>query len=401
MEKLLQYVWKHKLLPLSSLLTAEGEEVEVVDPGMHNHDQGADFFNAKIRIGKTFWAGNVEVHLKSSDWFRHRHHQDPAYNNTILHVVETIDCEIETEDGKHPPQIRLDIPPQVVGHYNELQKTDDYPRCFRMIPQLDALKAHSWLDALLAERLMERSGKLLDRVKAMNGDWEHATFVTLCRNFGFGLNGDAFEMWAKRVPLQAVQKHRDSLFQIEAIFLGLAGLFDQLDADESMRMKKEFDYLSHKFELPPPIQTAQWKYLRTRPQNFPHVRLKQIARLYETGNSHMRMLLETPDVKALHRHFSVAGISEGSRTLLIINTVVPLLYAYGTSHMETSLQDKAIRILEQLPAENNYILRQWAACGLSVRSAADSQALIQLKREYCDRLDCLRCRFGYEYLKQK
>ncbi len=404
MEKLLHYVWKHKILPLKALMTTDGRDVEIIDPGMHNSDAGPDFFNAKVRIGGTVWAGNVEIHLKSSDWYRHGHNLDEAYNNTILHIAQTVDCEVETCDEKKIPQLQLDIPAQLAIHYQELQSTDDYPRCHKIIPELDKMKVHGWMDSLLAERLTERSQKVLNRVKETNGDWEQATFVTLSRNFGFGLNGDVFERWAKLVPLQAVNKHRDNLMQIEAIFLGLAGLIEdckkQKSEEEITKLKQEFSYLSHKFSFPAPLNATQWKYLRTHPQNFPHVRILQMARLYQNGKAGFSALTETESLKALHEALEVGGTSPSSRNLLIINTVVPLLYAYGRSHNDEIYQERAIRLLEELPAENNYILRQWKACGLEVKNAADSQALIQLKKEYCDRLDCLRCRFGYEYLKK-
>ena len=404
MEKLLHYVWKHKILPLKALLTTDGREVEIIDPGMYNTHAGPDFFNAKIKLGDTLWAGNIEIHLKSSDWYRHGHQLDPAYNNTILHVVQKADSEVETEEGKKPAQMELDIPAQLSVHYAELQTTEDYPRCHKMIPTLDKLKVHNWMDALLAERLEERSKRVLDRLDESKGDWERTTFVTLCRNFGFGLNGDAFELWAKRIPLQAVNKHRDNLMQIEAIFLGMAGLLDQcknqMTAEELTRLKQEYAYLKHKFTLPEPLESTQWKFMRTHPKNFPHIRIRQIAALHQSGRAQCSALLEAKDVKELHDILKVGGTSAGSRNLLIINTVVPILYAYGTKHQNTGMQEKAIALLEELPAENNYILRQWKGCGLNVKSAADSQALIQLKKEYCDRLDCLRCRFGYEYLKR-
>jgi len=404
MEKLLHYVWKHKILPLKALQTTDGKEVEIIDPGMYNTHAGPDFFNAKIRLGETLWAGNIEIHQKSSDWYRHGHQMDAAYNNTILHVAGNVDCEIETEDGKKPAQLQLDIPAQMSIHYLELLKTDDYPRCYKMIPELDTIKVHNWMDALLTERLAERSKKVLDRLEESKGDWEQATFITLSRNFGFGLNGDAFEAWAKKIPLQAVSKHRDNLMQIEAIFLGMAGLIDQcqklMPEAEVTRLKQEFAYLKHKFSLPEPLDAKRWKFMRTHPNNFPHIRIRQIAALYQSGKTQCAALLEAKDVQELHNALKVGGTSAGSRNLLIINTVVPILYAYGIKHQNMEMQEKAIALLEEIPAENNYILRQWKGCGLNVKTAADSQALIQLKKEYCDRLDCLRCRFGYEYLRR-
>lgn len=404
MERLLHYVWKHKILPLKALVTEDGQEVEVIDPGLHNHDQGPDFFNAKIRLGNTIWAGNVEVHLRSSDWYRHSHDSDPAYNSVILHVVGEIDGEVRTQAGKTLPQLRLDIPESIRQSYEELCRTEDYPRCHRIIPSIPKLKVHQWMDALLVERLKERSEQVTARAERTGGDWERATFVTLSRSFGFGLNGDAFERWAMRIPLSAAGKHRDDLFQIEALFLGMAGLIGEVQTIRSQKevsmLQQEFAYLTHKFSLEAPMQRSDWRFLRTRPQNFPSMRILQIAELYHSGKTQMSRFLEAKDVEALQQCLTVKGTTASSRRLLIINTVVPLLFAYGRHIGDEDICARAIRLLEELPAENNYILRQWQACGLKVDTAADSQSLIQLKRQYCDRIDCLRCRFGYEYLKK-
>ena len=404
MERLLHYVWKHRLLPVGTLITSDGQELEVIDPGLHNRDQGPDFFNAKVRLGGTLWAGNVEVHLRSSDWYRHGHDTDPAYNSVVLHVVGEVDGEVTTADGKTLPQVRIDIPERIRQSYNELCRTEDYPRCHRIIPSLPTLKVHQWMDALLVERLKERSALVEARAERTGGDWERATFVTLSRSFGFGLNGDSFERWAMRIPLQAAGKHRDDLFQVEALFLGMAGLTDEVktlrSGQEAERLRQEFAYLQHKFSLDEPLQRSDWRFLRTRPGNFPSVRIMQIAELYHKGQVQMSRLLEAKSVDELQQCLAVRGTTAGSRRLLIINTVVPLLFAYGRHIGDEDICQRAVRLLEQLPAENNYILRQWQACGLRVQTAADSQALIQLKRQYCDRTDCLRCRFGYEFLKR-
>lgn len=404
MERLLHYVWKHRLLPVATLTTTDGQELEVIDPGLHNRDQGPDFFNAKVRLGGTLWAGNVEVHLRSSDWYRHGHDTDPAYNSVVLHVVGEADGEVTTAEGKTLPQVRIDIPERIRQSYDELCRTEDYPRCHRIIPSVPTLKVHQWMDALLVERLKERSEQVAARAERTGGDWERATFVTLCRSFGFGLNGDSFERWAMRIPLQAAGKHRDDLFQVEALFLGMAGLTDDVGAlrgeQEAERLRQEFAYLQHKFSLDEPLQRSDWRFLRTRPGNFPSVRIMQIAELYHRGKVQMSRLLEAKSAAELQECLAVRGTTAGSRRLLIINTVVPLLFAYGRHIGDEDICQRAVRLLEELPAENNYILRQWQACGLHVLTAADSQALIQLKRQYCDRTDCLRCRFGYEFLKR-
>lgn len=404
MERLLHYVWKHRLLPVQTLVTTDGQELEVIDPGLHNRDQGPDFFNAKVRLGGTLWAGNVEVHLRSSDWYRHGHDTDPAYNSVVLHVVGEVDGEVTTAEGKTLPQVRIDIPERIRQSYDELCRTEDYPRCHRIIPSVPTLKVHQWMDALLVERLKERSEQVAARAERTGGDWERATFVTLCRSFGFGLNGDSFERWAMRIPLQAAGKHRDDLFQVEALFLGMAGLTDEVRTlrgeQEAERLRQEFAYLQHKFSLDEPLQRSDWRFLRTRPGNFPSVRIMQIAELYHRGKVQMSRLLEAKSAAELQECLTVRGTTAGSRRLLIINTVVPLLFAYGRHIGDEDICQRAVRLLEELPAENNFILRQWQACGLHVLTAADSQALIQLKRQYCDRTDCLRCRFGYEFLKR-
>ncbi len=403
MEKLLHYVWKHRMLPLKDLRTTDGRHVEVIDPGTHNHDRGPDFFNAKVQVDGILWAGNVEIHLRSSDWFRHGHHTDAAYDGTVLHVVQVSDCEVTTSLGRTVPQVCLSVPDSLADDYQALLCTDEFPRCHRVLPMVDPLKIHGWMDRLLAERMQQRAGRVLERVRAFGGDWERACFVTLCRNFGFGLNGDAFERWAMAIPLQAAGKHRDHLFQIDALFLGMAGLIERAFPEgaesDRARMEQEFSFLASKFSLTPALQYADWRYLRTRPQNFPHVRIHQIALLYHGGQVQMDTLLAVEGAEELHGRMHDAGLSSSTTRLILINTVAPLLYAYGMSTGEEKWMDKAQRMLEQLPAENNRILRLWKQCGLSVSSAADSQALIQLKKVYCDRLDCLRCQFGYAYLR--
>ena len=404
MERLLHYVWKHRILPLRPLTTTDGLPVEVIDPGLHNHDQGPDFFNAKVRLGDVVWAGNVEVHLRSSDWFRHGHDSDAAYNSVVLHVVGEADQEVTTQDGKTPAQVVIDVPEDIRSRYAQLQQTEDFPRCHRVLPTVPRVKVHQWMDSLLVERLKERSEQVAARADLTGGDWERATFVTLSRSFGFGLNGDAFERWALRIPLSAAGKHRDDLRQVEALFLGMAGLIDEVEghrsSEEVSRLHSEFDFLRHKFSLGEPMQRTDWRFLRTRPASFPSVRILQIAALYHGGRAQMSRLLEAESVEALQESLTVRGTSAASRRLLIINTVVPLLFAYGRHASREDICQRAVRLLEALPAEDNRILRQWHACGIDVTTAADSQALIQLKRQYCDRGDCLRCRFGYEFLRQ-
>lgn len=429
MEQLIHYVWKHKLFPLTGLKTTDGQEVEVIDTGLHNHNAGPDFFNAKVKIGGTLWVGNVEIHDRASDWFLHRHDRDPNYNNVILHVAESIDVDVKTRRGDYPPQMRLQVPTAVREHYEELLTTDEYPACYRIIPSLSKLMVHSWMSALQTERLEQKTEAIAQRVKDCDGSWEAAYFVTLARNYGFGINGDAFETWAKLIPLQSVAHHRDNLMQIEAFFLGQAGLLDiaaiperyqqqALNDSYFTELKSEYQYLAHKFGLQA-MDANQWRFLRLRPQNFPHIRIAQLAHLYYEQQAGLSQLLECESVKQVREllatqvthywetHYvfgeesakSEKKLSAASLNLQIINTVAPILFAYGKHKNSEKYCERAFDFLETLKAEENHIVRMWKEVGLMVETAGDSQALIQLKKEYCDRKDCLRCRIGYEYLK--
>lgn len=421
MEQLLHYVWKHKLFPLTELRTTAGQPVEVIDPGLGNPNAGPDFLNAKLKLNGMLWVGNVEIHEKSSDWYRHGHDTNPVYDSVILHITQHIDCEVCRTNGEPIPQLLLTCPDSVRANYRELLETDQYPPCYRIIPTLPHLTLHAWMAALQLERFEEKTEAVRERLQHADGNWEDAFFVTLARNFGFGLNGDAFETWARHIPLRAVDKHRNDLFQIEAIFFGQAGLLQEPQADPYyQRLQKEYAYLQHKFELTP-IDPHRWRFLRLRPNNFPHVRIAQLACLYHHSYGLLSQVLEaeslaevrtllkggTSDYWLTHYTFSAAApsrpktLSPTTLDLLLINTVVPFLYAYGKHKDNEALCARASRFLEELKPENNHIIRLWSECGLTAAHAGDSQALIQLKKNYCDRKKCLYCRIGYEYLKRK
>ena len=429
MEQLLYYVWKHKLFPLRPLVTSDGRTLEVIDPGLLNRNAGPDFFNAKVKIDGTLWVGNVEIHGRTSDWYLHRHDQDRAYDNVVLHVAEHIDGEVTDRNGRVIPQLQLPVPPVVSEHYRELLATDSYPPCHRIIPSLPPLTLHSWMAALQTERLERKTGNIERRAQQKNGSWEDAYFVTLARSYGFGINSDAFEQWALNVPLQQVAHHRDDLFQVEALFLGQAGLLNPDSIPQRYRqtalqdayyrkIQAEYAYLSHKFRLTP-LDYRQWRFLRLRPQNFPHIRISQLARLYFERRAGLSVLLECQTIEQLQEMFkthvtpywethytfgseSAANskrVSPFSINLLLVNTAIPVLFAYGKHTTNEKLCERAFDFLDRLKAENNAIIRQWKSCGMEVRSAGDSQALIQLKTAYCDKRECLRCRIGFEYLK--
>ena len=424
MEKLLHYVWQHKLFPLTPLLTIQGQTVEVIDPGLHNTNSGPDFFNAKVKIDGTLWVGNVEIHEQASDWFKHKHDQDPTYANVILHIVEVSDMEIRSAHGDIIPQMVLPVPPYVQNNFEELFAEEAFPPCYRVIPNIPTFLVHSWMSALTTERLEDKTRRIEQWLQRTENDWERTFFITLARNFGFGTNAEAFEEWATHIPLIAVGKHRDDLFQIEAFFFGQAGLLEEKMVpperrdDYFTRLQREYQFLAHKFSLTP-MDAKLWRFLRLRPQNFPHLRLSQLANLYFSRRADFSRLLEADSIEALcglfttgvtpywETHFTFGEESHkqskllqpGSLRLLLINTVVPLLFAYGKYHMDEDRCEQAFELLEKLPAEQNFITRSWQKAGIVVDNAADSQALIQLRKVYCDRKDCLRCRFGCEFLR--
>jgi len=410
--------------------TTDGKLVEVIDPGLHNRNAGPDFFNAKVKIDGTLWVGNVEIHDRSHDWYVHGHDHDSAYNNVVLHVAGVVDDNVITSDGKFLPQLQLDVPKEINDHYKELLETDQYPPCYKIIPDLTKLTIHSWMSALQTERLEQKTEAIKARVDRNNGSWEDGYFTTLARNYGFGINGDAFEMWANTLPLKAVDHHRDDVFQIEAIFMGQAGLLelntipsqyqrDALNEGYFAKLRNEYQYLAHKFSMKP-MDATMWRFLRLRPQNFPHIRISQLANLYYSRRAGLSSLVECTTIEQLkavlatsvtpywETHYTFGStscrndknLSPASLNLLMINTAIPMLFAYGKHKSDEALCDRAFDLLEQLKAENNHITRLWQQCGLTAQNAGDSQALIQLKKEYCDKKDCLRCRIGFEYLKR-
>ena len=430
MEKLLHYIWKHRILPLSELRTTDGRSVEVIDPGLLNMHAGPDFFNAKVRIDGVMWVGNVEIHERSADWFLHGHDTDAAYNNVVLHVAAVVDADVVTERGDHLPQVQLAVPQQVLSNYRRLLAFDRYPPCREAVLPLDTIKKRSWLSALVAERLNEKTEAIRRRVALFEGSWEAAFFATMARSFGFGVNSEAFEQWAEQLPLMQIAHHRDDPFQVEAMFMGMAGLLDEAQMTPATRdaaladpyflsLKREFGYLSRKFRLEPMARQA-WRFLRLRPQNFPYIRMSQLAQLYCSRRADLAEITACESVKQLHAvlqtsvsdywrtHYTFGKesslnekrLSTASLNLLAINAAVPVLHAWGCYRDDERLVQRALDWLEELPAEDNTYIRLWKECGVEARNAADTQALIQLQHRYCERKDCLRCRFGYYSLKR-
>lgn len=410
MEQLLHYVWQHRMFPLGTLHTTppSGEEpleVEVIDPGLHNFGAGPDFFNAKVRIGGQLWVGNVEIHLRSTDWFRHHHETDAAYSNVILHVVGQKDCEV-TAPGSETiiPTLELQVPPEVEANYRELLAEEAYPPCYRVIPQLSKLVVHSWMSALTVERLETKTERIDRWLKHTTNDWEQTFFIVLARAFGFGNNADTFERWAATINPQHICKHRDNLEQVEAFFLGTAGLLrEEVGGKREEVGEREWRFLQAKFGLAP-LPRSAWKMGRLRPQNFPQVRLRQLAELYHSRRLNFSRVRSAANIDELRSLLTAKTedytLSQASVDLLIINAVAPILFAYGRHRGDEALTERAFSLLESIKPESNFITRSWAKAGITSQHAADSQALIELRTRYCDRKDCLRCRFGAAYLKK-
>ena len=423
MEQLLHYCWKHKIFPLRELKTTDGRSFEVLNPGLHNTDAGPDFLDAKVKIDGIVWVGNVEIHVRASDWHRHRHDGNPAYENIILHVVGVEDEKLSYYNGQAVPQFVLTVPRYVADNYDHLLLADKQPPCKDVLADFPRLLIHSWPASLQVERLEMRTQQIMERHARLQWNWEDTSFVTVARAFGFGKNGDAFERWASSIPAVAVGKHRDNLMQVEAIFFGQAGFLEEsfTDADEYyLRLQREYKFLRQKFSLTP-MDAHRWKFLRLRPQNFPHVRIAQLAMLYHEGRLNFSRLLQADTAEEMkdllqthvsdywrtHYHFHSAQtpagdklLSDASLELLLINAVSPVLFSYARYKSDETLAEHALRLLESLKPETNSVVRCWAEAGVQAENAADTQAILQLHTAYCLRRDCLRCRFGFEYIRR-
>lgn len=422
MEKLMQYVWKHRLWRSEDMVTNTGKKVRVVDPGLLNTDAGPDFFNAKIEIDGHMWVGNVEMHYRATDWKRHRHDSDKAYDSVILHVVAKDDAPVRRTNGELIPQLVLEVSPQFNADYASLVGATIEVPCATKIKQVPHLTIVEWVEGLAFERLhgkVERIHQLLD---SFNGSWEDVCYVTLARNFGFGINNDAFERLARRTPLRLLGKHSDSVLQIEALLFGQAGMLDaQKPGMDSYynQLCTEYAFLSNKFQLTP-MEKESWKLFRIRPQNFPYRRIAMLAQFIEGGFRMMNRILEAEVEKEMRSLFEVelsgywtkhytfgkpneranATLSRSSIDIILINTVAPLLYAYGELTGNYEMTDKTIKLLEDLRAESNSIVSHFVAYGIDCPDALTSQALVQLKREYCDARKCIYCKIGHHLLSK-
>jgi len=420
-ESFILFVWQHQYFDKSELRTCQGENLMVLSAGYGNTDSGPDFMNARIRIGNIIWYGHVEIHLKSSDWIMHRHHRNAAYDNVILHVVWENDRPITRTDHSEIPTLELrqrtDL--KLLDKYISLVNTGNpeiQPAChetLRFIPEVIYL---SMLEATLITRLQKKAREILKILAQCKGDWEETTFRILCQNFGFKLNADAFMELGKSIPFKILKKHADNLFQIEALLFGQAGMLEADYQDQYAReLQKEYSFLSVKYDLTHHrLNPVIWKFLRTRPANFPTIRIAQLAKFIssvpyifslfsETESSeHLMNILNASPSEYWQKHYtfdklrSGSGAKVGKESInnILINTVVPIIAAVAVERDNEALMDRAIAFLEKIPGENNRITKMWNHIGLNLDHAGDTQAAIELFNSYCTKRLCLHCRIG-------
>jgi hypothetical protein len=422
-EDFLHYIWKFRLFDRKDLKTTAGDEIEVYSAGLHNSDSGPDFQNARIKIGETTWAGNVEVHLSSSDWKKHGHSTDGSYQNVILHVVYRDDQPLVLTDGRRVPTLELQnrIPDELYGRYHQLLFGNQVViPCEASIGKVDGITLQNWLTRVLIERLEKRSAAVIAALELNRGDWEETFYQFLAANFGFKINALPFELLAKSLPQQLLAKHKNNATQVEALIFGQSGLLDGDVQDEyPQKLKAEYAFLRQKYQLKP-IDSHLWKFMRLRPANFPTIRLAQFAGLVVQSNHLFSKLLDIKDVKIPkslfsdvkvnpywenHYRFDTEGapsvktMGEASVNILLLNTLALFLFSYGKHNQLQHFISRSLQLLEYLPKEENKIIEDFRTLGVKINSAFESQALLELKNNYCNYKKCLQCGVGNKILK--
>jgi hypothetical protein len=420
-EELLHHLWKFRLFDQNDLRTISNESLEILKVGEHNHHAGPDFFNSKIKIADTLWAGNVEVHIHASDWKKHAHQHDVSYDNIILHVVYDADQQICRASGEAIPtlEIKNRISASYYHNYLRFKRSTDWIPCEKQFAGIPAIVLNASLDRLLIERLEEKSKVIQQALDLNKINWEETFYQVLARNFGFKTNALPFELLAKSIPLLILGRHKNSLMQVEALLFGQAGFLEEHFQDRyPQQLQNEYVFLKQKFKLLP-IDTHLWKFLRLRPVNFPTIRIAQFAalvhesihlfsKMLDAKNLDELKLLMSMDVSAYwqsHYLFDKQSpqkkkkLGEESIQNLIINTVIPFLFVYGKAKADESYIERALQFLEELEGENNSIVSNWKSLNVPVEKAYATQALLQLKNNYCDQKKCLQCSIGNYLLK--
>jgi Protein of unknown function (DUF2851) len=422
-ESFLHYIWQYQYFDKTNLQTQEGESISIFKTGILNTNAGPDFSQAKIKIGTIEWVGNVEIHTKSSEWLNHKHSSDKAYENVILHVVWENDVEIKRGDGSIIPAIELKgrVDESLIKAYKKLINSPSSIPCEKSFPAVSDLIKLSMLDQALMQRLEAKAEIVHQLLKSNNGDWEETTYQLLLKNFGFKINSEPFLQLAKSLPYKVIQKHSANLPQMEALLFGQAGMLETKTKDEYISLLyREYEFLSKKYSLyESRINPAQWKFLRLRPANFPTLRIAQLSSILYAKKNLLSSFIEADSYEQLmnffsaspsaywqtHYHFAkkskalVPDLGESSKQNLLINTIVPLLVAYSKAKDDARLMERAVEILQHIPAEVNKITKVWATLGVSVKSAFDSQALIEQYNNLCQKRQCLNCAVGASLLK--
>ena len=396
----MHYIWEHCLWAGFEQQTTDGRKVEILSVGEHNRDAGPDYSHARVKIDGHEWVGNIEIHVCSSDWLRHHHHVDKAYDNVILHVVRIADKPIYNARGELVPQCELQYSSDkdyLSALFDSAQKMDSAMSrigCAEQLVRDPELISKGWRKSLLRKRLECKRTSIERLLEITKGSWEHALYISLARNFGFHTNSLPFEQLAINTPLSYLQKHRNNLFQLTALLMGQAGLIDE------PTMQKEYDFLRTKFDLTP-LDSSIWKHARMRPQNSPELRIRQFAQLLYLSESLLSKILDTDDLKELERLFTVDKMGKSSIDILLINTVLPYKYAYALYKNNVVKAESVMVIMEHIPAENNTIIRQWKVLGQQINNAADTQALLHLYQNYCQHHECINCEVGYQIFQDR
>ena len=418
-EEFLHYLWKYSLYDKDKLVDSDGNKIIVIHQGEYNRDSGPDFFNSRIKIGGTEWAGNVEIHTKSSHFDLHGHQTNPSFNNVILHVVSEYDKKVFNSKGEELLTVEISYDPALYEKYLSLVNNPYTIACQDDIGKLDKIFVRHWLGSLVIERLQNKSELVLKILSETGNDWEETFYRVLARYFGFRVNTEPFEMLAMALPFRIIRKHSDNRFQLEALLFGSAGmlhegLFKEALEDEYYRcLIKEYKVLSAKYSLHP-IHGWLWKFSRLRPSNFPTVRISQLAALLSVSGGLFSRVLEASDINQLKELFEVSAseywydhfvfgkksreISKNTGSvatdIFLINAVIPVIFVYGQSRDNQEICERALTFLENAGSEENIIIEEWKDAGINAESAFYSQALIQLRNEYCKKRKCLECRIG-------
>lgn len=419
-EEFLHYLWKFRLFDGNDLVTQTGEPIEIIKVGEPNSDSGPDFFNARIKICETEWAGNVEIHVCASDWEAHKHQNDKAYDNVILHVVHDADKELKRKNGELIPTLKLKgrIPNGIYKKYLAFKSSKDWIPCGKQIQTVNTFTVNHWLDRLLVERLERKTQPIVDSLAKNQNNWEETFYQQLAYGFGLKVNAQPFEQLAKSLPLNMLAKHKDSLLSLEALFFGQAGLLAAAPKEVyEKQLLKEYQFLKSKFKLKP-MDGHLWKFARLHPPGFPTIRIAQFANLiYKSLNLFSKMieaqniytvrsLLHAEASEYWNTHYRFGKISpfrkkllgEDTKNNLIINVIAPFLFVYAKQKGEPALTERALDFLDKTEAEKNSIIEKWESIGIRSETAGQTQALLQLKDEYCAKKRCLECSVGAKLL---